>query len=299
MSSLGFVTGIAPRDRTLVVIFLRGGADGLTLVAPVADDAYHRARPKIGIRESAFKLDDHFALNPGLGILKNVYDQGHLAIVNGCGYPKPNRSHFRSMEIWQTANVKEPQPQGWLGHYLDHVARGTAVAAGAAPAAGTAKAAAAERSEEDRVMAATLPQGVDVSVVVLPAHDPADEIAGTMVANALQVRGYRVTVMSVTALASEMVEMVEREKADVVVVSALPPAAVTHSRYLCKRLHAKYPDIETVVGLWTWKGDMEKAKDRVACARSVRMAGSLCEAMEAIHQAVQPILMKRTEQKAK
>jgi uncharacterized protein (DUF1501 family) len=115
-------------DNILVVLQLTGGNDGLNTVIPYGDDAYHRARPKIGIRESAFKLDDHFALNPGLGILKNVYDQGHLAIVNGCGYPKPNRSHFRSMEIWQTANVKEPQATGWLGHYLDHVARGTAVA---------------------------------------------------------------------------------------------------------------------------------------------------------------------------
>jgi uncharacterized protein (DUF1501 family) len=111
-------------DNILVVLQLTGGNDGLNTVVPFADDAYHRARPKIGLREPAFKLDDHFALNPALGILKNVYDQGHLAVVNGCGYPKPNRSHFRSMEIWHTANVKDSQPTGWLGHFLDHAARG-------------------------------------------------------------------------------------------------------------------------------------------------------------------------------
>lgn len=145
-------------------------------------------------------------------------------------------------------------------------------------------------------LATTLPAGATISVIILPAHDPADEIAGTMVANALQIRGYRATVVSVTALASEMVETVEREKADVVIVSALPPAAVTHSRYLCKRLHARFPDIETVVGLWTWKGDKSKAKDRITCTRSVRMVSTLCEAIEQIHQAIQSHLMKQSQE---
>lgn len=140
-----------------------------------------------------------------------------------------------------------------------------------------------------------LPAGADIHVVILPAHDPADEIAGTMLANALLTRGYHVTVVSVDSLASEMVQTVEREHADVVVVSALPPAAVTHARYLCKRLHARFPDIETVVGLWTWKGDRVKARDRITCTRTVRMVTSLCEAIDEIHQAVQPILVRRAQ----
>ena len=111
-------------DNILVVLQLTGGNDGLNTVIPFADDAYHRARPKIGVRQSAFKLDDRFALHPALGVLKNVFDQGHLAVVQGCGYPKPNRSHFRSMEIWHTCNPESSQPTGWLGHYLDHAARG-------------------------------------------------------------------------------------------------------------------------------------------------------------------------------
>ena len=111
-------------DNILVGLQLTGGNDGLNTVIPLGDDAYHRSRPKIGLRDSQFKLDKHFALNPSLGLLKNIYDQGHLAIVNGCGYPKPNRSHFRSMEIWHTGNVNAPQPTGWLGHFLDHAARG-------------------------------------------------------------------------------------------------------------------------------------------------------------------------------
>jgi uncharacterized protein (DUF1501 family) len=58
--------------------------------------------------------------------LKQLFDQGHVAVVHGCGYPSPNRSHFRSMEIWHTANPARAQPTGWLGHYLDHAARGSA-----------------------------------------------------------------------------------------------------------------------------------------------------------------------------
>jgi methylmalonyl-CoA mutase cobalamin-binding subunit len=165
-----------------------------------------------------------------------------------------------------------------------------AEAKGTEPPAGEA-----EAVKQDR--ASTLPEGADIGVVVLPAHDPADEIAGTMIANALQVRGYRVTVVSVTSLASEMVETVEREKADVVIVSALPPAAVTHSRYLCKRLHARFPDVETVVGLWTWKGDRAKARDRITCTRSVRLATSLCDAIDEIHQAIQGRLMQQADEK--
>src|SRR6185437_6147116 len=74
------------------------------------------------------KLDDKLALNPGLKPFKEMFDDGTLAIVNGCGYPGPNRSHFRSMEIWQSANPKAYQPTGWLGHYIDHAAKGTDVA---------------------------------------------------------------------------------------------------------------------------------------------------------------------------
>src|SRR3954469_24265099 len=112
-------------DNILVVLQLTGGNDGLNTVIPTDNDAYYRARPKIGIKRNlAARLDDHFGLNPSLNLLKNIFDQGHLAIVNGCGYPKPNRSHFRSMEIWHTANPVKSEPTGWLGHYLDHAARG-------------------------------------------------------------------------------------------------------------------------------------------------------------------------------
>jgi uncharacterized protein (DUF1501 family) len=112
-------------DNILVVLQLTGGNDGLNTVIPYADDAYYRARPKIGLKkEVVLRLNDHLGLHSGLSVLKALYDQGHMAVINGCGYPSPSRSHFRSMEIWHTANPKESQTAGWLGHYLDHAARG-------------------------------------------------------------------------------------------------------------------------------------------------------------------------------
>jgi len=89
----------------LIVLQLAGGNDGMNTVIPYADDAYYRARPIIGIKkETVIKLNDYAGLNPGLAGLKGLYDEGHLSILQGVGYPNPNRSHFRSTEIWQTAS---------------------------------------------------------------------------------------------------------------------------------------------------------------------------------------------------
>ncbi len=112
-------------DNILVVVQLSGGNDGLNTVIPYSSDLYHKARKNIGIASRFHKLNDQLALNPGMAAFKDLFDAGHLAVVNGCGYPQPSRSHFRSMEIWHTANPKESEPCGWLGHYLDHAMRGT------------------------------------------------------------------------------------------------------------------------------------------------------------------------------
>jgi uncharacterized protein (DUF1501 family) len=112
-------------DNILVVIQLTGGNDGLNTVVPYADDAYYKLRPSIGIKEKLIKLNDQLALNPGLTGFKELFDAGQLAIVNGCGYPEPNRSHFESMAIWHTADPKGGAHGGWLGHYLDHCCRGS------------------------------------------------------------------------------------------------------------------------------------------------------------------------------
>lgn len=113
-------------DNILVIIQLSGGNDGLNTVIPVGTDPYYKARPNLAIKDGLHKLSDGVALNPGMTAFKRLWDDGKLAVVNGCGYPKPNRSHFESMAIWHAADPVNPgQNGGWLGHYLDHLRKGT------------------------------------------------------------------------------------------------------------------------------------------------------------------------------
>jgi len=115
------------KDGTiLVVLQMAGGNDGLNTVIPYADDAYHSARPVIGIgADKAIKLTDYIGLHPKLTGLKSIYDEGHLSIIQGVGYPNPNRSHFRSTEIWQTAaDADKVETYGWLGRYFDSCCKG-------------------------------------------------------------------------------------------------------------------------------------------------------------------------------
>src|SRR5882724_5824688 len=92
-------------DNILVVVQMSGGNDGLNTIIPARADAYYKARPQIGVaKDRAIKLTDDLSLNPGLSAFKEIFDAGQLAIVNGCGYPEPNRSHFQSMAIWHTAD---------------------------------------------------------------------------------------------------------------------------------------------------------------------------------------------------
>ena len=114
-----------PKDNILVVVQLSGGNDGLNTVVPFKHDAYKKARPKLALSEGLHHLDDEYALNSGLGAFKQLWDEGHLAIVPGCGYPDPNRSHFESMGIWHAADTTGGDGTGWVGHYLDHLVRGT------------------------------------------------------------------------------------------------------------------------------------------------------------------------------
>lgn len=115
------------RDSTiLVVLQLAGGNDGLNTVVPFADDFYHKARPRLALAgKDLLKLDDTLGLHPALKGLKALYDAGHLAVVQGVGYPNPNRSHFRSTEIWQTASdANRFESTGWLGRYFDNTCSG-------------------------------------------------------------------------------------------------------------------------------------------------------------------------------
>src|SRR6202022_3499804 len=102
------------------------GNDGLNTVIPYADDAYHVARPRLRLAaDQVLKIDNHIALNPRLAGLKSLYDEGRVAIVQGVGYPNPNRAHFRSTEIWQTASdADRTLSDGWIGRYFDNCCAG-------------------------------------------------------------------------------------------------------------------------------------------------------------------------------
>ena len=115
-------------DRVLVVVQLGGGNDGLNTLVPYADDAYYRARPRLGLKEDRLiKINDELAFNNRLEGLMRLYDSGQLAIIQGVGYPNPDRSHFRSMEIWHTASGSDAYlGTGWVGRYFDHYCSGSA-----------------------------------------------------------------------------------------------------------------------------------------------------------------------------
>jgi uncharacterized protein (DUF1501 family) len=107
-------------DRVLVVVNFQGGNDGLNTVVPFGMPAYYKYRPSLAVPQNdVLRINDTLGLNPSLKAFKDMYDKGQVAIVQGVGYPKPDYSHFRSTEIWQTAAPDAYVSTGWLGRYLD------------------------------------------------------------------------------------------------------------------------------------------------------------------------------------
>ena len=107
------------KDPILVVIQLTGGNDYLNTVIPYNDGRYHDNRPTVGIpAERALAIDDTYGFNPALPEIKALYDAGKVAVINGIGYPTPNRSHFRSMDIWHTCEPEKVGTEGWLGRVI-------------------------------------------------------------------------------------------------------------------------------------------------------------------------------------
>jgi predicted PurR-regulated permease PerM/methylmalonyl-CoA mutase cobalamin-binding subunit len=128
-------------------------------------------------------------------------------------------------------------------------------------------------------------------VLCLPARDVADELAAMMLAQVLEQEGYCAQYVSVERLASEYVELVEQRGVQVVMISALPPAAVTHARYLVKRLRNRFPELKIIVGLWTTRGNLERAKQRLETTGTNLVVSSIAEAMEELRQTVQPLMV--------
>lgn len=112
--------GKAASDTILVVCQFSGGNDGLNTVVPYADKNYYTLRPTIGIPEDkVLKINEHIGFHPGLKGLSDLYQKGEVAVIQNVGYPNPNRSHFKSMEIWQSASPDSTLKYGWLGRHLD------------------------------------------------------------------------------------------------------------------------------------------------------------------------------------
>ena len=107
--------------KRLVIIQLAGGNDGLNTVVPYRNDLYYKNRQNIAIsKDRVLKLNDELGLHESLKPLMRLYDKGYLSIINNVGYPNPDRSHFRSTDIWQTASASNEFLQsGWIGRYLD------------------------------------------------------------------------------------------------------------------------------------------------------------------------------------
>ncbi len=112
---------VPPGNKVVVVLQLSGGNDGLNTVIPVRNDIYYRERPRLGIaKDKSVLLTDEVGLHPELKAFADLYNDGSLGILNSVGYPNPDRSHFRSMDIWQTGSTAdEVLSTGWLGRYLD------------------------------------------------------------------------------------------------------------------------------------------------------------------------------------
>ncbi len=107
------------KDPVLVVLQLSGGNDGLNTVIPYSNPLYFDNRPKVGIPvEQVIPINDTLGFHPAMKPLKPLYDAGKMAIIQGVGYPKPSRSHFRSMDIWHTCEPEKVGDEGWVGRAL-------------------------------------------------------------------------------------------------------------------------------------------------------------------------------------
>ena len=120
------VQGVTGKDGPiLVVVQLAGGNDGLNTLVPFGDDAYHKARPRLAKGEKdIIKLTDYCGLNSAMPWLGSQFKEGDLAVLQGVGYPNPNRSHFVSTSIWETADPTNHSNTGWLGRYFDNACPG-------------------------------------------------------------------------------------------------------------------------------------------------------------------------------
>ncbi|MFB3119586.1 MAG: DUF1501 domain-containing protein, partial [Stenotrophomonas maltophilia] len=107
------------KDPVLVVLQLSGGNDILNTLVPYTNPLYYDNRPNVRIPEDqVLPINDTLGFNPNMAPLKRLYDEGKVAVIQGVGYPTPNRSHFRSMDIWHTCEPEKMADEGWLGRAI-------------------------------------------------------------------------------------------------------------------------------------------------------------------------------------
>lgn len=117
--------GKAASDTVLVVCQLSGGNDGLNTVIPFADSLYYKMRPTLAQKDDAvLKLNETIGLHPSMKGVHELYKEGKVAVIQNVGYPKPNRSHFKSMDIWQSASPDDKLKHGWIGRHVDSTLKG-------------------------------------------------------------------------------------------------------------------------------------------------------------------------------
>ena len=174
---------LATGAKVLVIVTLYGGNDGLGTVIPYADGHYHDARPDLAYKpEEVLHLDDSLGLNPSMKGIASLWKQNRVAIVRGVGYPKPDHSHFRSMDIWQTASPETPVNTGWIGRWLDAsgddplraIDIGNTLPPMCVGAKATAASLAAGRDK-------SMPKDLAAAIDALGKDDPADGPAAAMV----------------------------------------------------------------------------------------------------------------------
>ncbi len=184
-----------PDARTLVLVTLYGGNDGLNTVIPYADPAYAQNRPQLAYTaDKVLKLDDAFGLNPAMTGLHKLYGEKRLAVVRGVGYPKPDRSHFRSMDIWQTAQPDRPGTTGWLGRWLDATGRDPRLAVSFEPVLPPLLAGATTAGATVPGGAVQLPRSVTTDLLsalgkTSPGESPAQARAAGSFADLVRVQG--------------------------------------------------------------------------------------------------------------
>lgn len=119
LKAMTFEEALEPNQKILIVLQFTGGNDGLNTIIPVRNDIYFKERNNIAINNS-LPLNDETGINPALSYFKELHDNGELSVMNNVGYPNPDKSHFRSMDIWHSASKSDEYLEtGWLGRFLD------------------------------------------------------------------------------------------------------------------------------------------------------------------------------------